>query len=360
MTYLFVDAHEDIAYNIYCFGRNYATSAKQIRFQEQYTETPSRVGEATLGWQDWKQANTVMVCSTIFSMSKRYERGVWEIVGYKNLDEAKKISLSEIDIYRKLEGKFPDKFSIVKNKQQVEPLWQSALKGEEHPIGLVMVMEGTEGIGCPEEIEFWWEQGIRIVGPVWAGGRFCGGTIQRGGFTNEGRRLLSIMAELGMGLDLSHMTEESALEALDRYEGEVIASHVNARSLLRGVDSERHFTDHTIRRLAERGGVMGVVPLNFFLVTNWTKTSPRDKVTINHLADQIDYICQLIGSASHVGIGTDFDGGYGFPEIPFEFNTIADIQKLSNCLANRGYHEADIKKIFGENVKSALERILPE
>ncbi|MAT43468.1 MAG: hypothetical protein CL609_14120 [Anaerolineaceae bacterium] len=360
MSHLFVDSHEDIAYNIYCFGRDYSTSAKQIRINEQNSETPDWVGDATLGWLDWKKANTVMVCCTLFSMSKRYERGAWEIVGYKNLNEAQKILMAEIDIYRRLEGDFPDKFSIIHSKKQIEPLWQAALRGEDHPIGLVISMEGAEGIRSPEAIEFWWEQGVRIVGPVWAGGRFCGGTIERGGFTNEGRQLLSIMADLGMGLDLAHMTEESALEALDRYEGEIIASHVNVRSLLKGIDSERHFTDRTIRRLAERGGVMSVVPLNFFLITNWTKFSPRDKVTISHLADQIDAICQITGSANHVGIGTDFDGGYGYPEIPLEFNTIADIQKLSSTLTERGYSEADIKKIFGENVKSALERILPE
>ncbi len=360
MTYLFVDSHEDIAYNVYCFGRDYSTSAKQIRIQEQNSETPSRVGDATLGWLDWEKANTVMICCTLFSMSKRYQRGAWEFVGYKDLNEARKILLAEIDIYRRLEGDYPDKFSIIRSKKQVESLWQTALKVEDHPIGLIMGMEGAEGIRSAEDIEFWWEQGVRIVGPVWAGGRFCGGTIEGGSFTNEGRQLLTIMADLGMGLDLAHMTEESALEALDRYEGEIIASHVNARSLLKETDSERHFTDRTIRRLAERGGVMSVVPLNFFLVTNWTKSSPRDKVTIGHLADQIDYICQLTGSANHVGIGTDFDGGYGFPEIPLEFNSIADIQKLSSTLAERGYCEADIKKIFGENVKSAIERILPE
>jgi membrane dipeptidase len=360
MNYLFVDSHEDIAYNAYCFGRDYSTSAKQIRINEQNSKIPSYVGEATLGWLDWKAANTVLICSTLFTMSNRYARGSWEIVGYKDRDQAKNIWLKQIDIYRALAGDYPDKFSIVKTKKQMQALWQAALKNEDRPIGLVMVMEGGEGLGSPQEIEFWWEQGVRLVGPVWAGGRFCGGSIVPGGFTNEGRQLLAIMAELGMGLDLSHMTEASALEALDRYQGEVFASHVNARSLLKGVDSERHFTDRTIRRLAERSGVMGVVPLNFFLSTNWTKSAPRDTVTINHLADQIDYICQLTGSAQHVGLGTDFDGGYGFPEIPLEFNTIADIQKLSTCLEERGYCDSDIKKIFGENVKRALERILPE
>ena len=68
-----------------------------------------------------------------------------------------------------------------------------------------------------------------------------------------------------MTLDISHMTEASALQALDRYEGPVIATHANARALIKGVQGERHLTDLTIRRLIERDGVMGVLPFNRFL-----------------------------------------------------------------------------------------------
>lgn len=87
-----------------------------------------------------------------------------------------------------------------------------------------------------------------------------GGTFEQGDFTNEGYALLEIMAELGYTLDISHMNEVSALQALDRYEGPVIASHANARSLIKNIEGERQLTDRTIRRLIERGGVMGVVP----------------------------------------------------------------------------------------------------
>ncbi len=360
MDILFIDGHEDIAYNVFCFGRDYATSAKEIRIREQNTEIPAIAGQATLGWEDWKNANTAIILSTLFTFSKRYQISALETAAFRDADEARKLLLGQVNIYRKLSGEHPDKFSLITDRKQMLSLWNTAKSGLEHPVGLVMVIEGAEGIKKPEDVPFWWEQGVRAIGPVWSGGKYCGGTKEHGGFTTEGRKFISIMAELGMGLDLSHMTEESALEALDRYEGVVYASHANARALLPGVDSERHFTDLTIRRVAERGGVIGVIPYNLFLIPNWTKNSPRDKVTINHLADQIDHICQLTGSADYASIGSDFDGGFGYPDIPLELNTIADIQILPKILFERGYSEEDVRKIFGENMKSILERILPE
>lgn len=360
MDVLFIDGHEDIAYNVFCFNRDYSTSAEIIRSLERNTDIPSVTDQATLGWVDWKKANTVAVLSTLFTFSKRYQTSSLETAVYKNPDEAKAKLLAQVNIYHQMSGEHPDKFSIISKRNQLNTLWQAAKNREGHPIGLILVIEGAEGIKKPEDLPFWWEQGVRVIGPVWSGGRYCGGTKEHGGFTSEGRKFIQIMAELGMGLDLSHMTEESALEALDRYEGVVFASHANARALLRGVDSERHFTDRTIRRVAERGGVIGVVPFNLFLIPNWTKNSPRDKVTINHLADQIDHICQLTGSANYVSIGSDFDGGFGYPQIPLELNSIGDIQNLTSTLIERGYTPEDVRKIFAENLKSVLERILPE
>ena len=221
-------------------------------------------------------------------------------------------------------------------------------------------MEGVEGIRAPEEMEEWWELGVRLAGPVWAGTRFCGGTYEPGGFTNEGYALLEVMAELGYTLDISHMTETAALQALDRYEGPVIASHANARALIKGVQGERQLTDLTIRRLIERDGVMGVLPFNRFLRPDWKDTDDRQLVTLRTLAAHIDHICQLAGDALHTGLGTDFDGGFGWPAVPYEINTIADLQKLAPVLAEYGYSDESIANILGGNWRRHLERTLPE
>jgi membrane dipeptidase len=106
--------------------------------------------------------------------------------------------------------------------------------------------------------------------------------------------------------------------------------------------------------------VIGVVPVNSFLKAGWQLGDPRDEVTLQHVVAQIDYICQLAGDARHVGLGSDFDGGFGLQSVPAEINSIADLQKLVPLLAEKGYTEEHLAAIFGENWLSLLKRTLPD
>ena len=157
------------------------------------------------------------------------------------------------------------------------------------------------------------------------------------------------------------MKNHSAMDALDYYDGAAAASHVNCNALL-GEDFpiERHFNDETIKMLIEHDGVMGVVLYNFFLSPKWIKGAdiPRNIVTLDTVADHIDHICQLAGHSRTAAIGTDFDGGFGYPAIPYEMNDISDLQKFAGVLERRGYHEDDIANIFHGNWQRILERAL--
>jgi membrane dipeptidase len=115
-----------------------------------------------------------------------------------------------------------------------------------------------------------------------------------------------------------------------------------------------------IRRVQERGGTIGVVPFNKFLIPNWTPSTAPETVTINHLIAQIDYYCQLAGDSNHTGIGSDLDGGFGYPLLPNGMDTISDLQKLEPLLLKKGYTGTDVANIFGLNWKKHLELILPE
>jgi membrane dipeptidase len=356
-----VDGHEDLAYNYSTFERNYLNSALDTRAQERNTVIPERGGGCMLGYPEWQKARVAFIFSTLFAMPKRFEGGAWEKVTYRNAQEAKRVYLSQLDYYERLAGENPQKFQLIKKHDQFTQLWRNwadETTGEQ-PIGLILLMEGAEGLRDAREIAEWHERGLRIAGPVWAGMKFCGGMHEPGRFTREGRLLLEIMSDLKMGLDLSHMTEESALEALDIYMGVVLASHTTSRTLMKNTHGERLLTDQTIRKIAEQDGVIGVMPYNYFLIPEWTKTTQRDKVTLNTLVDHIDHICQLTGSADHAAIGTDFDGTIGFPEVPIELNSIADMPKLISVLKSRGYSDTEIEKIFGLNWKRLIERILP-
>jgi len=356
-----IDGHEDLAYNYVTFDRNYLNSALQTRESEKTTLIPERGGGCMLGFPEWQKANVAFIFCTIFAMPKQYQGGDWEKATYKTSNESRIVYQLQLDYYERLADENQEKFRIIRNLNQFIKLWKSwnSDPSSEHPIGIILLMEGAEGLADAREIADWYEKGLRIAGPVWAGTKFCGGSHEPGRFTREGKLLLEIMADLHMGLDLTHMTEESALEALDLYPGVVLASHNASRSLMNAKHGERLLTDLTIRRIVERDGVIGVMPYNYFLVPDWTKTSQRDKVTLNDLVDHIDHICQLAGDADHVAIGTDFDGTIGFPEVPLELNSIADMPLLSSVLKLRGYQEKEIEKVFGFNWKRLIERILP-
>jgi membrane dipeptidase len=377
-----IDAHLDLAYNALTFGRDYLRSAAETRRLEQDTATPERTGQTLLGWPDFQRGQVALVFGTLFAPPRRYRSQSWERLAFADSAQAHRIYEQQLNYYRRLCDEHPDQFRLVLNQKDLREVlepWeqqpavlpparpQTEAEAEAgpppeavtHPVGIVMTMEGLEGLIAPQELEEWWGQGVRLAGPVWAGTRLCGGTYEPGDFTKEGLTVLEIMGDLGFTLDLSHMTEESALQALDRYPGAIIASHANARVLLRGIEGERHFTDRTITRLIERDGIMGVIPYNRFLKTTWSPGSNRETITLATLAAHIDHICQLAGDALHVGLGTDFDGGFGWPSVPYEINTISDMQKLVPVLAERGYDPQSIALILGGNWRRHLERTLP-
>jgi membrane dipeptidase len=98
--------------------------------------------------------------------------------------------------------------------------------------------------------------------------------------------------------------------------------------------------------------VIGCALDAWMLSPNWIRgeTTPEATgLTLEAYVDQIDYICQLAGTARHAAIGTDLDGGYGIEQTPQDLDTIADLQRLPAMLRGRGYAETDIEAIFHGN-----------
>lgn len=145
------------------------------------------------------------------------------------------------------------------------------------------------------------------------------------------------------------------MQALEHYDGSIIASHSNPR---RFRDSDRHLSDAMIRRLAERDGVIGVVMFNAFLLNGWRRSDGKRAVTLATVADAIDHVCQVTGSAAHVGLGSDFDGGFGAESIPAEIDTVADLWRITDVLLERGYSRDDITAIMGGNMLRKLREAL--
>jgi len=171
---------------------------------------------------------------------------------------------------------------------------------------------------------------------------------------------LKEMQRLGMILDATHLSDECFWEAVDLYQGPVWASHHNSRVL---VPHNRQFSDEQFRALIRRGAVIGVALDAWMLVPGWErgKSTPEGTgVSLAHVADQVDHVCQLAGNTLHSGIGSDLDGGFGKEQCPKDLDTIADLQKIAGILERRGYGARDLENIGFRNWIGFLERALPE
>ena len=139
----------------------------------------------------------------------------------------------------------------------------ACLDGDE--LGLILHIEGAEAIGEDlEELELWYAAGLRSLGPLWSRPNRFGSGVQfkfpsspdtGPGLTRAGRRLVRRCAELGIAVDLSHLTEGGFWDAAHELEGPLIASHSCAHAL---VPASRNLTDAQIRAIAPTGGLVGI------------------------------------------------------------------------------------------------------
>ncbi len=161
-----------------------------------------------------------------------------------------------------------------------------------------------------------------------------------GGLTEYGRALVKEMNQLGMLVDVSHISERGFWDLIDLAERPIIASHSNCRALC---DHPRNLTDDQIKAIAEIGGSVGITFVPRFV----DSVEP----TFERLIDHIDHAVQIAGP-DHVGIGSDFDGGGTLIQDATEFPGITEE------LLRREYSEEDIRKILGKNHLRVLSEAL--
>jgi len=340
---LIVDAHLDIAYSAVVLGRDLAADVQELRDSERrHPPLDPGAGTATVSWPALVDGRAAVVGGSIFvdPATKAHTKAT---ATYRDPEEAHQQGLTQLDYYRRVSDERDD-VRLVTDGDALDEILGSWDTGQ-GMVGVFVVMEGADPIRRPDELHWWVEHGLRGVGLAWgAGTRYAGGDHNPGPLSDEGRALVDAMADYNLLLDISHLWEDGAAQVLDRYPGPIVATHANPRAF---VDIPRLLSDDMIRRLADRGGVIGVVAYNRFLDPQWYPGRPR--VPLARLVEAIDYICQTVGSAAAVGIGSDLDGGFGLESAPAGLGSVADLYKIGGLLRERGYGASDIEAILSGN-----------
>lgn len=355
-TPVIVDGHLDIAWNYFNNRRDFRQSAWARRRQETDPVFLQRYGRSMVGLPELLVGRVAVVCASIFVSPAWCKMYPDEQVTYSSPEEAHHWGMQQLEYYHRL-AEEDARLHLIQTQADLDAVlatWHDGSSVTEHRLGLIVGMEGADPILGPHQLEEWHEGGLRIVGPAWTQTRYSGGTKAPGPLTDLGRALLEAMAELHMVLDLAHMDPEACLEALDRYEGPLFASHANPLRF-RPDRPDRNLSDDLIRRIAERDGAVGIMPYNLFLLPDWQHGDRKEAATMAHVIAAIDHVCQITGSARHVGIGSDFDGGFGAAATPAEFETSADLWAIGQALGTRGYTAQDIAAILGGNFLRILQ-----
>ncbi len=236
-------------------------------------------------------------------------------------------------------------------------------------VGIVLGWQNSSGIEDRlDRLELFWDLGLRIVQLTYNTQNHAGAGCYEErdtGLSGWGRELVEEMNRLGMLVDLSHVGERTAHDAILHSRQPVVFSHVCPAALKA---HPRNKSDEQMRMVAERGGLVGVTGFTWFLAA-------EGRVTIEHVLDAIEHVIGVVGE-DHVGIGSDFVDGHGaaFLEwimrdkgcarplggVPIEqvvrefampqgLERIEDLPNLTAAMERRGWGERRIRKLMGEN-----------
>src|SRR5215216_260539 len=266
---LIIDAHLDLSWNALQWGRDLRRSVYTIRTQENTSSEKGR-GLGTVAFPEMRQGRVALSIVTLIARSTGQ---AMPHIDYATPAQAYGVARGQLAYYRALEQQ--GDVRIIADRAGLDQhidLWTAwdvnGATGMIPPLGFVISMEGADPILAPDQLEEWWNAGLRLRGITHYGpGRYAGGTATELGLTKLGPALLAEMQRLGVVLDLTHCSDQSFWQALDHYGGPVIASHQNCRAL---VPNQRQLSDDQIRAIIERDGVIGAALDTWMLRPGWS------------------------------------------------------------------------------------------
>ncbi|HLU94884.1 MAG TPA: membrane dipeptidase [Membranihabitans sp.] len=343
------DAHLDLAMNAIDWNRDLRQSVQSIRKRETGMTDHLDRGKGVVSLPALREGRIGVVVATQIA---RYVAEGSTLPGWNSPPQAWAQTQGQLAWYRAMEAE--GEMVQITNFRELEDhilLWENQdTPDQEKPVGYILSLEGADSIVTLDLLERSYEDGLRALGPAHYGpGRYADGTGMSGPLHESGKKLIRRMDELGMILDVTHFTDEGFDEALELFHGPVWASHHNSRVL---VPHQRQLTDDQIKRLIERGSVIGASLDVWMMVSGWVRGSSdpvRDGAPLQRILDHWDHICQIAGNTDHIAIGSDLDGAFGKEQCPHDLETIADLQKFPELLLGRGYSTVDIEKIMHGN-----------
>ncbi|WP_102867416.1 dipeptidase [Pseudovibrio exalbescens] len=248
-----------------------------------------------------------------------------------------------------IERAAPTKVAICRSTSQIR---QATVDGK---LAMLLHMEGAEAID-PDfaALDLLYEAGLRSLGPVWSRKNiFADGVPMRfnsspdtgPGLTEKGRELVKRCNDMGIMLDMSHITEQGFWDVVKLSSKPIVATHSNVHALC---PHARNLTDKQLSAIAESKGVVGVNFAASFLRSNgsWSADTPLD-VIVRHAA----YLVEKLGEGG-VAFGSDFDGC----RVPKDLKDVAGLPRLIEAFRAAGFGEPLITKIAHENWWRVLER----
>ena len=246
-------------------------------------------------------------------------------------DDLAGTSLSPLGFYDRCQHYFagqmeahPDVFAQARHAGDVE---QALSAGK---VAALLTVENATPVTSLDVLDRMAADGVRMITLTWNGAnQIAGGAQEPGGLTSFGKQVVRRMGELGITVDVSHLSDQGLADVLVATDAPLVASHSNARAMC---NHPRNLTDSQFRAIAERGGLVGINYYRAFIreMSEGEAASPTCEVTFDELSAHIEHFLDL-GGEKVLALGSDFDGS----EVPAWLDGCEQVPSLIDRLASR-------------------------